>query len=228
MLRRVFDRTAKPLFLTLRSLLSRVLERHYGIETARNVDLETLGLEGEQRQGYKPSEWSLLPRILPKREVKESDVFIDFGSGQGRVVYQAAHYPFRRVIGVELSGELNDVARRNVHRNRHRLRCPDIQLVTTDVLDYEIPDDVTVAFFANPFQGHIFATVVERLLTSVDRKPRRLRIIYRNPVEHAFLMSTGRIRPLRQLRGLRPSREWSRSNSTRSYLVTPAISEQDR
>jgi hypothetical protein len=41
---------------------------------------------------------------------------------------------------------------------------------------------VSVVFFANPFSGRIFATVVDRLLASVDRTPRLLTIIYFNPV----------------------------------------------
>ena len=220
-MRPIFDRTIKPVFLVLRGQVSRVIEWRHGIDTSRNVGLEALGLDSHQRRGHKPSEWTVLPRILPKREVGEHDVFIDFGSGLGRVVFQAARYPFRRVIGVELSEELNDVARKNIDRNRSRLRCKDVTLVTGDVLDYQIPDDVTVAFFANPFTGDIFDTVVKRLLASIDRNPRQLRIIYRNPVEHELLLSTGRIRPVRRLRGFRPNPEWSRSNSTRMYVVTP-------
>lgn len=220
--RRVFDAIVKPPLVALRDAGTRLLERRHGIETAGRVELEELGLAGKDRVYYKPTEWLTLPRILPRREVAESDVFVDFGSGLGRVVYQAANYPFRRVVGIELSDQLNAVARRNIERNRDRLRCQEVELVTTDVLDYEIPDDVTVAFFANPFQGETFATVIERLLASVDRRPRRLRIIYRNPIEHEILMATGRVRPVRRLRGFRPSRDWSRSNSTRMYEVLPA------
>lgn len=124
-----------------------------------------------------------LRRILPPREVTDHDVFVDFGSGMGRVVLQAARYPFRKVIGVEVSETLHSIARENIDRNRQRLRCPDTELVHADALDYELPDDVTVAFLYNPFRGEIFATVIERLLQSVERNPRPLRIIYVNPIE---------------------------------------------
>jgi len=123
--------------------------------------------------------------------------------------------------GVELSEQLNEVAQRNLERNRARLRCRSFELVAADVLEYEIPDDVTVAFFANPFRGATFATVIERLLESLDRHPRRLRLIYRNPVEHEHLMATGRFRPIKRLRGMRPTAAWSRSNSTVMYLALP-------
>ena len=35
-------------------------------------------------------------------------------------------------------------------------------------------DDVTVAFFANPFHGPVFAAVVAKLIESVDRRPRTM------------------------------------------------------
>jgi hypothetical protein len=61
--------------------------------------------------------------------------------------------------------------------------------------------------------------VVGRLFESVDRHPRRLRIVYGNPVEEDALMRTGRVRPVRTLRGWRPGAEWARSNSFRLYEV---------
>jgi hypothetical protein len=149
-------------------------------------------------------------------------VFVDFGSGMGRVVFQAAlWYPFRQVIGVELSARLHEIAEDNIARNRSRLRCRDVDLVRADVLDYPVPDDVTVAFFDNPFTGHIFAAVLDRLLGSVDRAPRTVTIVYFNPVEHERLLATGRVRLVRQVRGLRPGREWARSNATYVYTLTP-------
>jgi hypothetical protein len=220
--RRLFDATVKRAYVGLRDAADRLLERRHGIETSGVVELERLGLAGPERERYKPTEWLTLRRILRRREVGSDDVFIDFGSGLGRVVYQAAlRYPFKRVIGVELSPELNEIAERNLTRNRSHLRCGSFDLVAGDVLDYEIPDDVTVAFFANPFRGQTFGTVIERLLESIDRNPRTLRVIYRNPVEHERLMATGRFRPIRRLRGMRPTAEWSRSNSTIMYAAAP-------
>jgi Histone methylation protein DOT1 len=220
--RSLFDSAVKPSYVLVRDSMNTALERRHGIETRGVIGLEQLGLAGPDRRQYMPAEWTMLPRILPRREVGPEDVFIDFGSGLGRVVYQAAlRYPIKRVIGVELSEELNEIARRNIERNHARLRCPDVRLVTADALDYEIPDDVTVAFFFNPFIGATFAGVIDRLLDTLDARPRRLRLIYRNPVEDAYLRGTARFRPVRRLRGLRPDAEWSRSKSTVMYEALP-------
>ncbi|MBV8991649.1 MAG: class I SAM-dependent methyltransferase [Solirubrobacterales bacterium] len=189
------------------------------LRTEGVIELEELSLAGADRIRYKALGWSVLPRILSAREVSDDDVFIDYGSGMGRLLYlAAARYPFRRVIGLELSEQLNEIARANLGRNAHRLRCSDIQLHTGDVLEYEPPPDITVAFFNNPFTGKTFETAVERLL---DAAHRPLRIIYCNPIEHEVLMATGRLEVVRRLRGWRPGQAWSRSNTTIMYRTLP-------
>lgn len=198
-----------------------LFENRYGVRTSDVVGLDELGIADPERQRYKASPWLVLRRILPKREVCRHDVFLDLGSGMGRVVLQATQYPFRRVIGVELSEELTRIARQNVSRNVSRQRCGSVSLVCADVVHYEISDDVTVVFLGNPFAGSIFDHVVHALLESVDRIPRTVRIIYFNPVEEAKLLETGRVRLVRALRGMRPTAEWSRSNAARMYVLEP-------
>ncbi|HEX4814809.1 MAG TPA: class I SAM-dependent methyltransferase [Nonomuraea sp.] len=183
----------------LRGLGRALYERRYGVRTADRVDLADLGLDGADRVYYVPLRWGALRKALPKGEVSGRDVFLDFGSGKGRVVVEAARYPFRRVIGVELSAELAGIARDNVRNMRVRRRCGEIELVVSDVLDYAIPDDVTVTFFNNPFRGPIFSAVIDRLVASADRAPRPVRVIYYNPVEEAYLLGTGRFRHVRTI-----------------------------
>jgi 16S rRNA G966 N2-methylase RsmD len=176
---------------TIRELL---FERRYGVRTAGRIGLDELGVADEDRVYYIPANWWTLRRTLPRREMTADDVFIDLGSGMGRMVLEATRYPFKRVIGVELSRDLHDIARTNLERGRQRRRCGDVQLVHSDVLEYDVPDDVTVVFMNNPFRGPVFVTVVERLVASVDRNPRQVTLIYYNPVEEAALLATGRIR----------------------------------
>ena len=228
LLRTVFDTTVRPAWVFVRDGTGYVLfERRDGISTGGRVDLEQLGLAHKDRLYYKPSRWLTLRRVLRKRDISEDDVFIDFGSGKGRVVLGAARYPFKRVIGVELSDALNSVARQNLERLRGRLACDDVHLVTSDALEYEIPDDVTIAYFYNPFTGATFASVLDRLLRSVDRNPRRLQIVYGNPVEHDAVMATGRVKLVKKARGLRPTSDWARSNATYVYEVLPSVEDSE-
>lgn len=204
-----------------RTSVQLLFERRYGVRTSDVVGLEEFGLARHDRVYYSAANWQTLRRTLPRRDVGEHDVFIDLGSGMGRMVLEAAsRYPFGKVIGVELSEQLNDIARQNIASTRLRLRCKDVDLVRSDVLDYDIPDDVSVVFLNNPFRGETFATVMERLIATVDRNPRPVTVIYFNPVEEAFLLSTGRFRHLRTVTRGRRSAEDSPFGSVRVYAIT--------
>lgn len=226
--RALFERTTKPPYVFVRARIRSALERRAGISTEGCLTPEELGFSGQYQERYEPSQWLTLRRVLPPRRVTEHDVFIDFGSGMGRVVYQAAvGYPFRRVIGVELSERLHEIAVNNIERNRYRFRCDDVQLVHADVLEFDIPDDVSVVYLSNPFSGPILASVLKRLLHTVERNPRRLRIVYFNPVEERRILDAG-FTISKTVRGLRPTAEWSRSNSTRLYEMRPPAARGGR
>jgi SAM-dependent methyltransferase len=195
---------ARPAYVSVRDWLTKLAERHYHIRTSDIIELDELGIAAPDRIRHKPTPWFALRRALPPRSVGPDDVFIDLGSGMGRVAFQAAlRYPFKRVIGVELSRKLHETAVENIAQNRDRLRCRDVQLVCSDVLHYDIPDDVTVVFLNNPFTGEIFAVAIDRLLASIDRRPRHVRVVYFNPIEHERIMRTGRAQLVKRVGGLR-------------------------
>jgi len=115
----------------------------------------------------------------------QRDVFLDYGCGKGRAVVVAATYPFRRVIGVELASDLSQIARDNVRRAEGKLKCRDVEIVTANAAEFEVPPEVTMVFLFNPFRGRVFAAVRERLRQSLRAAPRRLRVIYMHPRKEA-------------------------------------------
>jgi hypothetical protein len=207
----------------LRSTAGHLLfERRYGVRTAGKILLDEFGLAAEDRVYYIPANWRTLRKTLQRDEVGPDDVFIDLGSGMGRMVLEAAaSYPFKRVIGVELAQELHEIARSNVDNTRIRLKCKNIELVQSDVLEYEIPDDVSIVFMNNPFRGPVFAAAVANLIASVDAHPRPVKLIYGNPTEDEFLMGTGRFRHLRTIASPRASED-SPFGKIRVYSLIPA------
>jgi SAM-dependent methyltransferase len=203
------------------SAVGLLLEQANRLRTSERVKLSDLGLEDPERVDYHPSGWLSLRSALLPSDVEPEEVFADIGCGKGRVVYQAARiYPFKRVIGVELSSRLSEQARANLERHRRRWRCGDVEIVTADALDWEIPDDLTFVYMFRPFTGRTFARFVERLIGSYDRSPRRVRILYVNPEEHAPLMGTGRVRELPLRRGLIASLRRYPGDWARLYEIT--------
>lgn len=166
-------------------------DRVQGIDSAADVGYDELGFDQKTGSAYNPGSWWDLKATLGN-SVSTEDVFIDFGSGKGRMVYMAARdYPFKKVIGVEISDRLTAIARANIQKNLRRLLCRNVELVTANVLDYDVPDEVTVVYMFNPFFGDVFANVVGKLLSSLSRRPRRLKLVYRIPTMHELLVQKG-------------------------------------
>jgi SAM-dependent methyltransferase len=159
----------------------------YGVKTThRSVD--DLDLETRSYEGFN-GRWCLT-RVLSPSSIDPSDVFLDAGSGLGRaVLFAAGHYPFRRVVGVELSADYHRVATENVVRYRGHLA--PIELINEDILEWKFPDDVTVLFMYNPFSGSIFERFIANVRKSLDECPRKFQIIYVNPAMHPMVLDAG-------------------------------------
>lgn len=189
----------------LRDGIHRLTDRVTRVVFGRGLDTSGTTIDlahfHSERAHYEPSGWWYLRRALADIEMSRDEVFVDFGSGKGRIVYQAAQYPIKRVIGVEISEKLSKVARANVDRNWHRLRCENVELVTCDAADFEIPDDMTIGYFYYPFVGETFRRVIDNIVASLDRNQRPIRLIYACPYLANEILATERFRVERHLRG---------------------------
>jgi SAM-dependent methyltransferase len=191
---RFFPRTRQRAARIRWYVASRLLDlvRDRGISTAgQHIDIDHFHPD---RVWYEPSNWTHLRRMLKRRDVEPDDVFVDYGCGKGRILYQAARLPFKRVIGVEIAEDLAVVARANVKRVQDRLRCSDVEVITADAATWPVPDDVTVAYFYYPFVGDTFKRVIDNIVSSLERAPRRMRIIYAIPTMEDCILATGRFR----------------------------------
>jgi len=160
--------------MTLRS--SEFFHDHrLGVQTRAMV--ATCG--GKDSIDYMPIPYRYLAEMLGRVDMTKDSVFLDYGSGMGRVVTVAATHPIRRVIGVELSHEMVVAARKNIESARG-VKCPNIELVEQNAADFVIPDDVSVIYFYNPFVGETLAKVVDRIRDSIRRHPRKITIIFFN------------------------------------------------
>ena len=172
--------------------LSRSFERRLGVDTVGAEGLSDFGVEGPDRIYHAASPTITLRRALKRLDPGPGDVFADIGSGKGQALLVAAQLPYRRVIGVELAAQLTEVARQNVERVRPKLACQDVELVTADALEWEIPDDLTHVYMYCPFLGDTFDAFVDRLVESHDANPRPLHVVYAYPFEHNRLVARDR------------------------------------
>jgi hypothetical protein len=164
--------------------------RRFGILPALHeanviVSKEQLGIEHSDCSRHVPTSSFRFAafRTTMHRFVKpnRNDVFMDYGSGLGAAMLMAGTLPFRKIIGVEMSGELNAKAAGIIERYKSRLICQDFRFVTTDATQYDVPAEVTVIYFFNSFWGDVIKGAFAKIRDSLTRHPRRLRIVSHHP-----------------------------------------------
>ncbi len=158
----------------------------HGVDTTwANVPLRTRVRELLSGGLYQPSEPALFHLILRSLPIGlEEFTFIDLGSGKGRTLLMAADYPFRRIIGVEVLAELNEIAQQNIMRyHGEQQKCFALESHEGDARDFVFPNDPTVLYLFNPFPEYILRAVLGTLRRSVTEFPREVYVLYHN-LEH--------------------------------------------
>ena len=129
--------------------------------------------------------------LLRKLDLPKNGAFVDLGSGKGRVLLIATQFGFTRIIGVEFSRELCEVARANVTTFARKTQVtPGIQIVESDVANYLIEPEYNVLFMYNPFDAVVMAKFLVNLRTSLTQFPRKLWLIYHYPLHQEAIIKS--------------------------------------
>jgi hypothetical protein len=174
----------------------RAFDLRHGVDTGGYIQLKQFHLtnstwvHGSPYVAVHPDDFVRLVGALAIRHQDFS--FVDFGAGKGRALLMAQNYPFKRVIGVEFSTELIEIARRNIRNYQGNApRRVEPELVCADALDYVLPDGPGVYFFFNPFDRDIMERVAARVARSYREQPRELFVLYSNPKHDGAWLRTG-------------------------------------
>jgi SAM-dependent methyltransferase len=167
--------------------MDRGFDRRFGTDTCGVIPPEQLDLEGEHARGanrYEPIQLSVFRRIMRDLPVHHPDyAFLDLGSGKGRALLLASRFPFRRIIGVELSPALHAAAARNVAAFAARAPAArGIELVCGDAVRYPVPEGPLVCFFYNSFGRAVVEKLIVNLEIAHRGRSRHIFVVYRNPV----------------------------------------------
>lgn len=123
---------------------------------------------------YVPSPVNALRMLfdhLPQLGIQYPEyTFVDVGSGMGRGLLLAAHYPFRAIKGVEISRELDAIARNNIAVYNHPgQQCRNIHTYNMDILNFNVMDkESRIYYFWEPFTDEIFNAFLVNLLEAVQ------------------------------------------------------------
>ena len=170
---------------------SSVFDLRYGVRTDQWVELSDLEVVGDNRdQGciYQPIRPLTFRSAFDSFQIPRDGVFVDYGSGKGRVLMLSVLLGFHRTIGIEFAPELCRVAEHNLDKFRARTgRQFDALVLNVDAACYRVNDDECVFFLFNPFDRKVLEQVLRNIRHSLQSKSRSIHVIYANPVHRQVL-----------------------------------------
>jgi len=133
---------------------------------------------------YQPTDPSLFHEMLAGLQINFREfIFIDIGSGKGRVLLMAADYPFRRILGIELFPALHRIAIDNIRKYKSDTqKCFALESMCADARLFEFPPDPILLYLFNPLPEAGLRDLLENLEQSWRQHPRPVFILYSNPI----------------------------------------------
>lgn len=105
------------------------------------------------------TDYRLLDRAFKTYPLKENDVFVDVGCGEGRVLtYLYLRGIKNKLIGIELDPDVAETARKRTKK------CANIEIISANILECEeIISNVTSIYLFNPFDEKIMSPFIQMI-----------------------------------------------------------------
>ncbi len=173
--------------------LEREFDRQFFINTCQDRDMGWIAHIDSPNwingAGYEPTPMASFIDTIANLQIQYDEYeFIDFGSGKGRALLLASHFPFKAITGVEYSDKLHATAQKNINTySNSAQKCTKIKSVHEDAQNSLIPEGPAVLYFNQPFNESIFRKVLDRIERSLLKYPRSLIVVYFHPeCAHVF------------------------------------------
>jgi SAM-dependent methyltransferase len=133
---------------------------------------------------YVPSPVQSIRTVLDYLNITEiqshKSLFIDIGSGTGRNLLIASEYPFKRIIGIEISKNLNEIAENNISIYKNtKQKCKNINTYCSNILDFKLPIcECLIMYFYNPFSEIVFYSFLSKIIEELNLSEQKCFFIF--------------------------------------------------
>lgn len=178
-------RLARSQYRTYRAV--HPFDERYGVDTGELIyDLPGSGNSHRSNNGYCGVPPSVFHRIMERLNDSLASnwsrfTFIDLGSGKGRALLLASGCGFKKVIGVEITPRLEEIAQRNIKRFASVQPGSPIFASLADAAEFVFPQGPLLVYMWNAFSQPVLDRVVAHLRESYQRSPREIYIVYIDP-----------------------------------------------
>ena len=111
---------------------------------------------------------------------------LDIGCGKGLTLSFFSSLDFEQVSGIEYNGKLCRTAKRNLRKVSRTAK-----VYQADAVDFNMYENYDTFYLYNPFDETILEKCTDRIMSSLEQRPRKLTVIYCNPVYRDTLEKKG-------------------------------------
>ena len=183
----------------LEGFATRAYARLRGLDF-RYVPPEKLNADLSRVRAYADSRiWlrAALSRFANESLLNSADQALDLGCGKGGAVSVLSRY-FARADGIDISPDLITIGRENLRR----MGIANASLTACDAAEFRNFDGYGFLYIFNPFSRAVMARATSNLAASLHSHPRRMTILYLNPLDIDLFEAQG----FRRLREIYPKR----------------------
>ena len=159
-------------------------EKEYDrLHRIKTTDLGERAIQSSHYSHYEATSYSLLNILFQEYKLKNSDGFVDYGCGKGRVLFYVHNRFQASVTGIEMNENLYQKAIINqtnyIRKVKNNKATINIECCLAEKYDVKVTENRF--YFFNPFSIQIFRKVVDNILRSVEKKQREVDIILYYP-----------------------------------------------
>lgn len=152
----------------------------------RLLNIKTRGNKSateKEHYRYEPTPYNDLKLLFNMINLKETDHFVDFGSGKGRICFYTNYLFNCNVVGIEADVVTYHDSLLNL-TNFNELHNKDnkVSFHNGYAQEYTISKEQNIFFFFNPFTITIFKQVIKNIENSLKKHPRKVTIILTYPI----------------------------------------------
>ena len=142
----------------------------------------------QYRYPYEPTPYAVLERLANSGLIRKKDVVLDYGCGKGRVDFFLSYQTRAKTIGIEYDERIYKAA---IENQKNAGSGAKTEFVLARAEEYEVPSEVNVCYFFNPFSIELLRKVIARIVTSYYENPREITVCFYYPSEEyiAYLMT---------------------------------------
>ena len=157
------------------------------VELDRFLKIKTNGRDDSQANfinyPYEATPYCVLQTLANSGYINKRDKIIDFGCGKGRVGFYLSFATKAKIVGIEFDERLYNAAKEN---HKKAISANRVEFFKGCASSYVVDEDITGAYFFNPFSIEILEKVIDNLMKSKAKLNRKIKLFFYYP-SHQYL-----------------------------------------